>query len=312
MTTEVLRQNKENIIDLYDNGLTQQDIANLYNTSKSSVARFLRSVGITSKVVITDEDEQKIIDLHNNGVGIRDIAKHIGIGKERISKVLHKYNVTMKPHRKYSLYEDYFDNIDDQDKAYILGLFYADGSNNNGHITISLQERDKDILEQINLKVGSNRPIKFIDYSSKNPNHQNQYLLTISSKYMCNALANSGMIHNKSLLLTFPNWLNKELYPHLIRGYFDGDGYVSKNIKNAKLSIIGTESFCKSIKNIIKEEIDVNCGIYLCHNNTETTTRMLQISGRRQISKFLNYIYKDANLFIDRKYNIYKSLYSEY
>ena len=51
--------------------------------------------------------------------------------------------------RRYNLDEEYFDNINSQNKAYILGFLYADGSNNpkKHTVSISLQEEDRYILE---------------------------------------------------------------------------------------------------------------------------------------------------------------------
>lgn len=315
MAKEMLMENKDDIVELYINGLTQQQIADKYNTSKSSIARFLRSLDITSKIIITEFDEQKIIELYKNGMTIKDIAKEFNIGDIRVSDILKKYNIQILPSyerlRKYSLNENYFDCIDTQDKAYLLGLLYADGCNSNGHIFIRLQEKDKDILEKMNVTLGSDRPLRFIDYSSRSNYCQNQYSLDIVNQHMSNQLSLLGMVPNKSLILEFPQWMNAELYPHFIRGYFDGDGYVSKNYNNAKLSIVSTKAFCEKVKDIVSKDIGINACIYLCHKNELTATRTLQISGRNQIRKFLDYIYNNANLYLDRKYNIYQSLYTD-
>lgn len=205
MVKEMLIKNKDDIVELYFNGLTQQQIADKYNASKSSIARLLRSVGITSKVIITKLDECKMVELYKSGMIIKDIA----------------------------------------------------------------------------------------------------------NQYMSNQLSSLGMIPNKSLVLEFPQWMNEELYSHFIRGYFDGDGYVSSNYNNAKLSIISTKSFCEKVKDILYKDLGINACIYLCHKNESTTTRTLQISGRNQIKKFLDYIYNNANLYLNRKYNIYQSLYTD-
>ncbi len=315
MAKEILIKNKDDIVKLYTDGLTQQQIADRYNTSKSSIARFLRSIGITSKVIITEFDEQQMIELYKSGMIINDIANEFSIGEKRVSEILKRHSVQILPsyerQRKYSLNERYFDNIDTQDKAYLLGLLYADGCNSNGHVSIRLQERDKDILSKMNIALDSNRPLRFIDYSSRVNNCQNQYSLDIVNQYMSNQLSLLGMVPNKSLILKFPEWLNEELHPHFIRGYFDGDGYVSKNCKNAKLSIVGTNYFCEKVKNIVYQDIGINACIYLCHKNECTTTRTLQISGHNQIKKFLDYIYNNANLYLDRKYNVYQSLYAD-
>ena len=314
MVLESLIIDKDKIISLYNDGMLQREIADMYNTSTTSIARVLRNEGITSKVVISEVDEYKIIDAYQCGMTVRDISKKFNIGERRTSNILKKHNISIllscERQVKYSLNENYFDSIDTKDKAYILGFLYADGCNYKNSISISLQERDKDILDNINNELGSNRPLRFIDYSNRNSKCQNQYSLTVTNKHMADQLQSLGMVQNKSLVLEFPKWLDKKLYSHFIRGYFDGDGYVSKNYYNAKLSIVSTNTFCESVKEILHEDVGINSSIYLCHKNALTATRTLQISGRNQIRMFLDYIYNDANLCLKRKYDIYQSLYA--
>ena len=314
MVLENLMKDKDKIVSLYQSGMLQREIADMYNTSATSIARVLRSDGNTNKVIVSEEDEYKIIDSYNNGSTVRDIAKQFNLGQKRTSDILKKHGIKVllsseRP-SKYLLDEHYFDVIDTQDKAYILGFLYADGCNCKNNIAICLQERDKGILDKINIALGSDRPLSFIDYSNRNGNCQNQYRLSVTNKYMSDKLRSLGMVQNKSLVLEFPQWLRQDLYPHFIRGYFDGDGHVSKNYYNAKLSIVSTKNFCEFVKEILRSEIGINSSIYLCHKNELTTTRTLQISGRNQIGKFLDYIYGDANLYLQRKYDIYQSLYN--
>ena len=314
MVLENLMKDKDNIVSLYKEGMLQREIAEMYNTSSTSIARVLRSDGITNKIVISEENERGIVSAYENGMTVRDVAKKFNIGEKRASDILKKYDVKIllsceRP-SKYDLNEKYFDQINTQDHAYILGFLYADGCNCKNNISICLQERDKNILDRINLAIGSNRPLSFIDYSKRDGNCQNQYRLSITNKYMADKLASLGMVQNKSLVLEFPEWLDRNLYSHFIRGYFDGDGYVSKNYYNAKLSIVSTKDFCESLRKILSNDVGINSSIYLCHNNDTIVTRTLQISGRNQIRKFLDYIYNDANLYLQRKYDIYKSLYA--
>jgi len=54
--------------------------------------------------------------------------------------------------RRYNVNEKFFDNIDTEEKAYILGFIYADGNIDqppNNKLNINLQEKDIHILEDI-------------------------------------------------------------------------------------------------------------------------------------------------------------------
>lgn len=309
---ERLQENIDDLIELHNQGLYNREIGEMYGVSEMSISRALRSVGITRSVPYEDID---IINEYQNGKTIDSISKKYRISAKTASNILKSNNIRIvtpgEINRKYSLNEHYFDNIDDQNKAYCVGLFYADGCNNENNyvINLALQEKDKDILVNINELIGSNRPLRFIDYSNKNSNWSNQYQLSINSKHMSQQLSSLGMVANKSLKLVFPNWLTDDLIPHFLRGYIDGDGHLSNNPKDARMSIIGTLDFCESVKKIIKEKLNINCSIYFCHGKIDKPTRTLQIAGRNQMSNFLDYIYKDANLYLCRKYDVYKSLY---
>ena len=208
----------------------------------------------------------------------------------------------------YECNEKFFDVIDTEEKAYWLGFLYADGciANDTHYMSLVLSISDKEHLIEFNKHIKSTYPIKI---------EREKYVkLKISNKHIGNSLINKGCIPKKSLILEFPNLsqVPKFLIRHFIRGYFDGDGYVSKNYYNAKLSIVSTKAFCESVQTILHEDVGINASIYTCHKNELTTTRTLQISGRNQIRKFLDYIYNDANLYLQRKYDIYQSLYANH
>ena len=130
---------------------------------------------------------------------------------------------------------------------------------------------------------------------------------------MCKVLQKIGMIPNKSLKLKFPN-IDKSLYKHFIRGYFDGDGSIVQQIRNNNnhpvlVTITSTKSFCNTISDIIKNELNINSCITdaSCKNGI---TKVLSISGRNICKTFLDWIYDDANLFLERKYNRYLDYYN--
>ena len=214
-----------------------------------------------NEVVFTDEELFDIKNSYLDGESSVKIGKRYNVGHKVILKQLHNMNVDVNQKRfvrRYNLNETYFDNIDTPEKAYILGLFYSDGSINMSKSTIalSLQEEDRDLLEKIRIMIGSDKPLEYLDYSNKHDfgySYKNQYRLLFFSSYMCMSLVDKGVIQNKSLKITFPNWIDKTLIPHFVRGVFDGDGSICQQIKNENnhailLTITATESFCNSLK----------------------------------------------------------------
>ena len=93
-----------------------------------------------------------------------------------------------------------------------------------------------------------------------------------------------------------------------MRGYYDGDGSVYRYIKNENnkhitLTITSTEKFCKRVKEIVEKELGIYCGIYdaSCHNGI---TKVASLSGTSAV-KLMNSMYKDADLYLQRKYDRY-------
>ena len=270
------------------------------------------------KYIFSENETSDIINSYLNGESSVSISKRYGLNNHKpILKLLHSNNVSVNRSlstRKYKLNEKYFDLIDSPNKAYILGFLFADGSLNKDKQTISmsLQEDDWDILEKIRNEIDSEKQLEFLNYSNKKDfgyTYKNQYRLSMFSKYMCESLINIGMVQNKSLILEFPN-IPKEFHSHFIRGYFDGDGsfcayYTKENKFQPLVTITSTEQFCIKIQNILRDNLNIPCGnIYeaSCKNGI---TKVLSISGSIQTKKVLDWLYHDAELFLERKHEKY-------
>lgn len=276
---------------------------------------------VYNKIIFSKEQEAEIINLYLNGMSSVKIGKQYGVGHHIILRVLHDNNIPVDQKRfarKYKLNEQYFDVIDTPNKAYVLGLLHSDGSNcmNKSTISLALQEEDKEILEKIRNEIGSEKPLNFIDNSNKHDfgyNYKNQYQLIMFSKHMCEELNNKGITPNKSLTIGFPNWLSRDLLPHYIRGVFDGDGslyryYRNPNNQPITVTITATENFCIELNKRCNEILNINAGIYdaSCHNGI---TKVFTLSGRNICRIFLDWIYQDADLFLQRKYDRYCDYY---
>lgn len=270
-----------------------------------------------NEIIFSDEEVKKIIELYKSNISTVKIGKEFSVSHKTIAKVLDRNGIprTGVSRRKYSVNQNYFDNIDKPNKAYILGFLYADGNNslNKSTVSISLQEEDKYILDFMKEEIGSEKPLEFIDYANKNDfgyHYKNQYRLLIFNKHICDKLDELGMTPNKSLTLEFPQ-IDESLYAHFIRGYFDGDGSVCfySNNANCIVNITSTNTFCNEIKRILEEKLGIHVGIYDA-SNKNGITKVASISGKNQVEKFGQYIYQDAEAFLHRKYNKFVEKYA--
>lgn len=307
---KILDSDYEKIADMYKQGITQPEIAKIYNCSASTISSVLKNMNIETRLggsKNTKEIVLKMCEMYQNGALLKDIASEFNTTRATVSKLLKKNGVEVDRFT-YHFNEHYFDQIDSQDKAYILGLLWADGHNrfDKGGVILELQEDDKELLEKINIITENERPLRKVALNDKNKAWKNQYNLLWQSKYFSSVLNEYGMSQRKSLTLEFPKWLNKELYPHFIRGYMDGDGCVCYMKQNNKIqvSMVGTKMFLKEIQKIC-ESIGVKS--YITHDKrANDAIFQFAISSNVNSIKFLNWVYKDSNLKMERKYNKYQ------
>ena len=260
-------------------------------------------------------DRQIIIDTYYDKVNLMfdEISDMLNISRRAISRVLEEAGINTKRLNRYKLNESFFENIDNEQKAYILGLLYADGYVGNEHFNnIVLQLKDGEMIEQI---------AKVLDFTgtirkSKKGGFKNSkvgYVLNFSSEIMANSLRNIGLYPNKSLTLNnIPN-MPESLLRHFIRGYFDGDGSIilSKHssyhtvagvIKKYEypcytFMILGTREF------IEKVVIIMNLNRYIITNTKTEEIKCLRVCAKQDAHYLYNYLYDNSTIYLERKYS---------
>lgn len=265
---------------------------------------------------LSKEEVDKLCEMYETGnYTFAALEEHFPITRDAIRGLLLRRGYKSKGpslcHRKYSLNEEFFEKIDKEDKAYFLGFLYADGCNypEGTRIIIALHEKDKDILEKFKLLLNYNRPLY---YKKTKDNEGNQYVLTISSKKISQDLEKLGVVKAKSLILEFPtvDQVPENLYHHFIRGYFDGDGCIKSNLHKQynrldfRWSILGTEQFVKGAQQIMMKGLDLSKTKIRLHRSAY----YLEYSGNKQCMKIGDWLYKDATIYLQRKYEKFKTI----
>lgn len=246
--------------------------------------------------------EEKYKDAMNmyikDDVSIIKVCKIFKISRSRFSKYLRNNNVVIDRRlQKNDVDNSVFENIDTEEKAYWLGFMYADGYviSNSNTIGLGLAELDVDHLEKFK---------SFIKYKGNIRRRERYKSVSIEFRdfKMKDDLIKKGCIPNKSLILKFPNEdiLPPSLHRHFIRGYFDGDGCICNTERTLCVDLIGTYDFLEKvcdISNISKDRI------YKLNKNSKNFRIVL--GGKNDILNFINYIYKNSNIFLERKHNKY-------
>lgn len=252
--------------------------------------------------------KSEIIPLYNSGTSINKLMKLFHLGKRTISNGLKELGIEVKnTHTEIKFNDHIFDVIDTEEKAYWLGFIWADGNiktpkNSSGYrLTITLQESDYEHLVKFNNFIGH----KNLNIKSHKANTK-KFSWYADSKHLWNTLNSYGCTPNKSLTLTFPElsvFVDKSLVRHFIRGYFDGDGCLTFSTRKGyivpSLSLLGT----LDIVNNIKMYSNLNEALVRTrHGKNDYYELKLDLSESKL---FMEYLYEDCNIYLDRKYNRY-------
>lgn len=209
--------------------------------------------------------------------------------------------------RKYVCDEDYFEEINTRDKAYITGLLHSDGFINIKSRQVRLKLTDLDLVKSVADKICIDRKL-YSDSSIKKEHKPNLSFVVTSQKFMDDCIKH-GCVHNKTFNLDFPITISDEFMGDYLRGMFDGDGHIGINrklsYKPANFKIVATRKWIdKAIVWLSKNNIMSKFYDDRRHNDKLTG---LHITDNISLIKFYNLIYNnvDNEMFLKRKYDVY-------
>lgn len=187
-------------------------------------------------------------------------------------------------------------------EAYLLGFFYADGcvsgfsSGKYRVFSIALAEKDKEYLQWMANVINQ---YLHTDYKLKYTADTKSYRLYIGKKDFISNIIKLGIINNKTYEnndFVFKN-VPDSLKWHFIRGYFDGDGSIccSKTGKHIANFV--------SLNQVLIKSIYDYCNSYLHCGSIRKDQKYYRfcLSGNPSVRCFGEYLYKDANYFMERK-----------
>lgn len=318
----------EEIIDMYKNqGMSTSKISAKYNVNRITIARILKNCNVivgkyqtnNNKIIdmFSKEIQKDIVDLYKNN-SITKLMKIYKVERHVINKILKHNKVNIRnrniERKIYKVKSDYFDNIDNEYKAYFLGLLYADGCNTGKNITITLKEEDAYVLKEFSEKIYYNkRPLYFKNRKKEKQTYKNQYTLCICDEQIRKSLEKIGLVERKSLICNVPNSeLSKDMFIHFLRGYFDGDGSVyitkSKNRNYIRICVIGTKYFLNFLVDNIKKYSNININKLYQDSITEKIY-YLKMGKKNDIKELYNFLYTNANIFLKRKKLVFEDYY---
>lgn len=315
--------NEEEFIRIY-NSNTIQETANYYQRNRHTIVRKAQSLGIyhKPKPVLTKEQEQEIIEQYESKTST-ELAKEYNVSKSKIVQVWSKANLKGKDAYIYHYDKNFFDKIDSDEKAYWVGFIAADGciycpkNNRQKILSISLSIEDESHLEKLNKSLHSNKPISYTSRKGEKGQLLRYCNLQFSSDKLCDDLIKIGVTPKKTYSVNFPK-ISENFLPAYIRGYFDGDGSISKSFEKNTLHIcnVTITGFSQNLRNFqnylesngIKSSLVKDKRDY--HKEENEFFGHLTFTNKDMKKKFLHFIYDNASVYLDRKYLLAQKFFS--
>lgn len=274
-----------------------------------------------ARITMSEQDKIDILARYNNGESVLSISKSFPYSYDVIHYFLKKNGIEIRSNkynsRKYHCNSNIFSEIDTEEKAYWLGFLYADGcimkSDYNAYIvSLALGLKDREHLRKFQSFLNTNYPIH--DYMSTGNTHHPYSRIAIRDNKIALDLINHGVFLRKTEDLKFPLDLPNNLMSHFIRGYFDGDGCLTGHLDKNKhmrwyLKFCGTMDMMNGIQNHILHFKLYNKPVALTKRYKNNVNNYnLEIGGNKQVGEILNYIYRDATIYLERKYQKYLTM----
>lgn len=218
--------------------LQNKELAEILHHDRHTIGNYKKKLGIAFTQTHNFSQYDEYIKENYYKRTAKSLAEEIGCSKEYVKKIWVENGLRGKTPLTYYCDYNYFETIDCENKAYIIGFLASDGNlykrdNHEGQIQITLHKNDKEILERILQIMHSNHPIKI-------GNTKPTACITFVSDKMYNDLLKIGLTPNKTLNLHIQEIFNnipKQFWGDFIRGYLDGDGSIHFNSRPSDCTI---------------------------------------------------------------------------
>lgn len=191
--------------------------------------------------------------------------------------------------------------MDTPEKAYILGFIIADGYVHRGGkvVSIALKESDaahlRKIADQLNCEAPLHRKVNKNGFGGVT---RTVMVLNLSRRQLTRDLNTLGVYSNKTYTATYP-LVPSELESHLVRGLFDGDGWIGQH----QFCLVGTDHVTEGVAAAVKHHTD--CDLRLDRKNG-----FLYVRGSARDCAAMHWMYADGSISLDRKAEAYREFWS--
>lgn len=251
-------------------------------------------------------EESIINDYLNNFLSNSELSKKYSLHRCTIQRILKKNGVELRKKTPKLKVKHNFFSVYNEDSCYWAGFILADGYiRTNKRNTLVLKLKKDDYKHLIKFKTT-------IDYEGDIKIKNDYCVISISSSKIIDDLKNNFEITTKkSLTCYISEKIPQEYLIHFIRGYFDGDGSITKTTTDT-INFLGT-----------KKTLEFICEYFFTHHKIKLRSKdkpkiiknknifLICYSGKTAFS-ILKLLYDNSKLFLNRKLNLYIKLKDKY
>ena len=239
--------------------------------------------------------------IDNKKLSITEFAKEINIDRHTLTEIL-KRNNSYEDRYKRDVDVNFFEKIDNEEKAYWFGFISADGhiGKNRNSIKITLALKDKKHVEKFKKSIKSEHSIIIRKQKAFN-NIFEAAEIVINNKKIHSDLYNLGL-RNLKINHLLPKDIPDELMHHYLRGLYDGDGWFTLTPRSRELGL----GMNKPILEFFDKQIVKFLKIKSRPVKEYKSISRYRVAHKDDIKKILDWFYEDATVYLDRKYEKYK------
>ena len=302
-------EEKNDIIKLFKEGYTFKELQDKYKAHYNTIKKLLEdnNINTNNKRRWTEEQKQDIVTKYTKeSWTTTELIKLYKTNGRELRKIFKEYDIDTSYYQprpvNRNVKRDFFEVIDTEEKAYILGLIMADGCVRNKREDqpyLSLELIDLDIIEKVQKELNSDSKISISDRKRKHlKNEKVTYRFSVADKKMCEDLSKYGIVPLKTRKT---DWLTQdipiELKRHYLRGLFDGDGSIGYYGNRWCISLTNNHpEFLEDVGLWIEDLLGFKCPKV---SKTNTSNR-ITYTGKKAL-KVINLLYHDNTISIIRK-----------
>lgn len=271
-----------------------------------------------------EEFKDAILHEHSEGKSLKEICKVVGFYPDKISKYLK--SLGLKPnkyHKTKWVNEHYFDEINSEEKAYILGFFIADGCIREEYdkrsgktykrLCFSNSIDDFEIMERIHSVLCPENKMLNVHNIKDGAKRKKQISIQWTSRIMCETLEKKYKIKpqkTKDTNYEFPfDKIDRRYVRDFIRGFIDGDGTITKDDIRF---VSNSRKFSEQIIDFLRNEVylpnkdliyDFKYTLTECQGKSVKYWRVRIPTGHGKYKFYSKYLYNNSTIFLSRKRN---------